>query len=58
MKNVDIRKEKDKIIIEIDATKEFGRSKKGVSIIVASTLGNHQIPGTDIVLGLNAYKPI
>jgi transcriptional regulator with XRE-family HTH domain len=46
----------DKLIIEIDLTKEFGLSKSGKTITIASTRGNQKIEGTDAVIGLNVYK--
>lgn len=58
MKNVDVRVEKKKLIIEIDLTKDFGASKSGKTTMIATTEGNFKVPGTDdVVLGLNAYKP-
>ena len=45
-----------KIIIKIDKSKDFGPSKSGKTIIVASTGGNHKVDGTEVVLGLNCYK--
>jgi len=45
-----------KLIIEIDLTKEFGLSKSGKTISIASTKGNQKIEGTDAVIGLNVYK--
>lgn len=52
--NVDIRVEEEKLIIEIDLTKRFGKSKKGNSEIVATAnlpVDNH--PGMH--LGLNVF---
>ena len=46
----------DKLIIEIDLTKEFGPSKSGKTITVASSRGNQKIEGTDVIIGLNVYK--
>ena len=45
-----------KLIIEIDLTKEFGLSKSGKTITIASTRGNQKIEGTDAIIGLNVYK--
>ena len=45
-----------KLIIEIDLTKEFGLSKSGKTVTIASTRGNQKIEGTDAVIGLNVYK--
>ena len=58
MKNVEVKVEKKKLVIEIDLTKDYGPSKSGKTTIIASTEGNMKIPGTDdVVLGLNLYKP-
>ncbi len=56
MKNIDL-KVKDKILtITIDLSKEFGRSKSGKTIIVASTEGNVSVPGAEnIKVGVNVY---
>jgi hypothetical protein len=46
----------DKLIIEVDLTKEFGPSKSGKTITIASTRGNQKIEGTNAIIGLNVYK--
>lgn len=56
MKNVEMRIEKKKLIIEVDLTKEFGPSESGKTIIIASTEGSQKIGHEDAVLGLNIYK--
>jgi hypothetical protein len=56
MQNVKWEVKDDKLIIEIDLTKEFGLSKSGKTITIASTRGNQKIEGTDAVIGLNVYK--
>ena len=56
MENVKWEVKNDKLIIEIDLTKEFGLSKSGKTITIASTRGNQKIEGTDVVIGLNVYK--
>lgn len=57
MENVEMKVEDNKLIIEVDLTKDFGPSKSGKSITVASTKGNVSIPGNpDIKIGLNIYK--
>jgi len=43
------------LTIVIDLTKEFGLSGSGKSVVIASTLGNMELPG-GVKLGLNAYK--
>ena len=56
MQNVKYEVKDNKLIIEIDLTKEFGLSKSGKTITIASTRGNQKIEGTDVVIGLNVYK--
>jgi len=53
--NVKVTQTKAKITIEIDATKEFGLSKSGKTISIASTRGNSKLDN-GLVLGLNLYK--
>jgi len=51
---------KKKLVIEIDLSKSYGRSKggNGPNEIIASTGGNIDVPDTDDVkIGLNIYKP-
>ena len=56
MQNVKLEIKDNKLIIEIDLTMEFGLSKSGKTITIASTRGNQKIEGTDAVIGLNVYK--
>ncbi len=56
MQNVKWEVKDYKLIIEIDLTMEFGPSKSGKTITIASTRGNQKIEGTDAVIGLNVYK--
>lgn len=56
MQNVKWEIKDDKLIIEIDLNLEFGLSKSGKTITIASTRGNQKIEGTDAVIGLNVYK--
>ena len=56
MQNVKWEVKEDKLIIEIDLTMEFGPSKSGKTITIASTRGNQKIEDTDAVIGLNVYK--
>mgnify|MGYP000998803140 CR=1 FL=1 len=41
--------------LEIDLSKRLGPSASGKTVIVATTSGNKQIEGSDVILGLNAY---
>lgn len=58
--NMSVAKDPDggeELIIVINLTKEFGRSKSGKSTIIATTAGNISIPDhPDIHLGLNLYR--
>ena len=54
MKNVEIKKEGNKLIIIVDLSKTFGPSKSGKTTIVASTEGNQMVEG--VTIGLNVYK--
>ena len=57
MKNVKIDIVGHEAIIRIDLRQEYGPSKSGKNIIVASTNGAINIPGNEnIRLGLNCYK--
>jgi len=56
VENVKWEVKDNKLIIEIDLTKEFGLSKSGKTITIASTKGNKKIEGTDAIIGLNVYK--
>jgi len=58
MKNVKMKVDKKKLIIEIDLAKEFGKSKSGKNIIIASSEGNKSVDGADdgTYIGINVYK--
>ena len=56
MTNIQMTTEGPILTIKIYTSQKFGPSKSGKTTIVASTQGNQKVPGTDIVLGLNAYK--
>jgi len=56
MQNVKWEIKEGKLIVEIDLTLEFGPSKSGKTITIASTRGNQKIEGTDAIIGLNVYK--
>jgi hypothetical protein len=53
--NVKVTQTAKKITIEIDTTKEFGKSKSGKTISIASTRGNAKLEN-GLVMGLNLYK--
>jgi hypothetical protein len=59
MTNVKTRIEGNRLIIEVDLSKEYGSSGSGKSTTVASTQGNVSVPGReDVKMGLNIYRPI
>jgi hypothetical protein len=57
MKNVEMKLEGQNLVITVDITRDFGESKSGKSITIASTEGNVSIPEhDDIKIGLNIYR--
>jgi len=56
MKNVEMVVEGDTLIIRIDLTRDFGPSRSGKTVIVASTEGNISVPDRDEKIGLNVYR--
>lgn len=58
MKNVKIDTKNGKINIVIDPAKDFGPSKSGKTIVIATTQGNQtiEVGGKQVVLGVNAYR--
>ncbi len=47
MKNIEMTVEGETLILKVDLSKDFGPSKSGKTIIVASTEGNVTIPKRD-----------
>lgn len=56
MKNIDIKVKGNIATITVELNQDHGPSASGKTTLVASTQGNMAIPGTDVVLGLNAYR--
>ena len=56
MKNIEMTVEGETLIIKIDLSKDFGPSKSGKTIIVASTEGNVSVLERDEKIGLNVYR--
>lgn len=56
--NIQIEVKDGKAIITIDLEHRGNVSGSGKSVIVASTRGNVPIPGTTVILGLNAYTKL
>ena len=56
-KNVTMRMEGNKLIIEVEMDQDFGPSKSGKTRIIASTEGNISVPDDeDVKIGLNVYR--
>lgn len=57
MKNIEMSVEGNVLTIRVDLAKEFGVSKSGKSITIASTEGNISVPEhEEIKIGLNIYR--
>ncbi|HWQ66529.1 MAG TPA: hypothetical protein VN372_06635 [Methanospirillum sp.] len=57
MKNIEMTVEGTKLTIIVDLSKDYGESKSGKSITIASTEGNISVPDNeDIKIGLNIYR--
>jgi len=54
MKNIETKVENNILTITVDLSKEFGPSKSGKTIIIASSEGNQKIENGDgAIIGLN-----
>lgn len=57
MKNIEMTVEGNILTMKIDISKDFGESKSGKSITIASTEGNISLPDNeDIKIGVNVYR--
>ena len=56
MKNIEMVVEGDTLIVRVDLTKNFGPSRSGKTVIVASTEGNVSVPDRDEKIGVNVYR--
>ena len=57
MKNIEMNISADKLTVVVDLKKNFGKSKTGKSIIIATTEGNQSLPYKESMkMGLNIYK--
>ncbi len=57
MQNIQMRREGDKLVIEIDLSKDFGPSASGKTLIVASTRGNAPVPEAEgTMIGVNCFR--
>ena len=58
MQNVQMRVERNTLMIAVDLSQMLGLSSTGKSEIVATTEGNVGVPGREeIKVGLNVYRP-
>jgi hypothetical protein len=57
MKNITIKVDGEIMKIEIDLAQDFGKSKSGKTLVVASSEGNVPVPDhPNMRLGINVYK--
>jgi hypothetical protein len=57
-KNVETDVKGDALTIKVDLSKEFGPSRSGKTVIVASTEGNQLVYGREEKIGLNVYRKV
>lgn len=55
---VTITLEGNEVVVRFPIDGDEGLSSSKKTRIVASTRGNQQIEGTDVYVGLNAYRPL
>lgn len=46
------------LVIRVDTNGEGSTSKSGKSSVIGSTNGNVDVPGSDLKIGLNVYRPL
>ena len=56
MKNVEMGVKGNILTITVDLSKDFGLSKSGKTIIIASTEGNQKVEDAEVRIGLNVYR--
>ncbi len=57
MKNVTMKVEGSKLVIEVDLSQDLGPSKSGKTVLIATTEGNASCPDReDVKVGLNVYR--
>ena len=56
MKNIEMTIEGETLTIKVDLSKDFGPSKSGKTIIVASSEGNVFVPEREEKIRLNIYR--
>jgi hypothetical protein len=56
MKNIKYEIRGDILVINVDLSERHGASRTGQSILVATTEGNHELPGhAEMYFGMNVY---
>lgn len=57
MQNITMKRDGDRLLIEIDLSKDFGPSASGKTVIIASTRGNAAVPDAEgVMIGINCFK--
>lgn len=57
MQNIAMKRDGNRLIIEIDLTQDLGPSGSGKTHIVASSRGNAPVPDTqDTFIGINCFR--
>ena len=59
MFNVELKVDGDILTATVDLSKDCGKSASGKTIVIGSTKGNQQVPGSgheSVRIGLNVYK--
>jgi hypothetical protein len=57
MQNIAMRRDGNRLLIEIDLTQTGHPSKSGKTSIIATSSGNQPVPGSnDTVIGLNCFR--
>jgi hypothetical protein len=46
------------LILVVNLSNQGEPSTSGLSVVLSSTHGNQRVPGTDVKVGLNVYRPI
>jgi len=59
MKNVEVTRDGNKLVLTMDLTQDHGPSASGKTVIIATTAGNKpvaNVDGQEVYLGLNLYR--
>lgn len=57
MQNVETKVEKNKLVITVDLSKNYGPSKSGKTQIIASSAGPQEVEGNPgVFVGVNVFK--